>query len=51
MHLIKHNLWQLLISYMFWYWGAILRESFRSNDYNPNKLLCVRIALTEMIKT
>ena len=30
MHLIKYNLWQILNFYMFWYWGAIFRESFRS---------------------
>jgi hypothetical protein len=39
MYLRKHNLWQVLISYLFRYRGAIFGDSFRSQDYKPNTLL------------
>ena len=29
MHLIKHNIWQIIISYIFQHQGAILKKSFR----------------------
>ena len=39
MRLIKYNLLTLLISYLFRHQGAILREYFRSDKYQPNTLI------------
>jgi hypothetical protein len=41
MHLIKYNLYQILISYMFRHRSTIHRESVRSTEYKPNTLLLV----------
>jgi len=39
MYLIKYSLREVLIAYMFRHRGAILRDSFRSEEYKPNRLI------------
>jgi hypothetical protein len=50
MHLIKYNLWQVLISYMLRHKVFLLMESFRRKEYQQDMLIYVQIAIVGMIK-